>query len=304
MDMKINRLLEIIIILMNRGTVTAKELADRFQVSTRTIYRDIDNLSSAGVPVYMTKGNRGGIALLDNYSLSKVMISEQESANLLLALQTLQVTRLPEIDILLDKLGAIFKNVQPIDWVDIDFSHWGSLPNDKNKFNDIKEAILQRKVIYFEYVNANGQRSTRFVEPLKLFYKGASWYFVAYCRQRESYRFFRISRVKNVIITAETFCQRALPTREDETNTYSKEFIRLKLRFQANVINRLYDDFDDSFITKNLDGTLDVEVTFPEDEWIYGYILSFGSYVEVLEPKYLRVSILERLKQTIKKYEN
>lgn len=302
--MKINRLLEITIILLNKKTITARELAKRFGVSTRTIYRDIEVLSSSGVPVYMNRGNGGGISLLENYYLQKTLISEQESESLLLALKTLQATKYPELETIIEKMGAIFKNARYTDWVEIDFSHWGSSPNEKNKFNDLKGAILQQNVIKFDYINADGNRSSRFVEPEKLFFKGNSWYLYAYCQNRQSYRVFRISRVKNIVVTAEKFIQRVLAqTKKDENKDFSKPLIELRLRFQPKVLNRLYDDFDDYYLTKNKDGSFDVEVVFPEDEWVYGYIMSFGNYVEVLEPKHVRKIIVDRMKQALKFYE-
>jgi predicted DNA-binding transcriptional regulator YafY len=304
MKMKINRLFEITTILLNKGTVTAKELADRFGVSTRTIYRDIDVLSSAGVPVYMNKGNGGGISLLENYAINRTLISEQESESLLLAVKTLQATKYPQLDMVLQKMGSIFKNASNHDWVEIDFSHWGSMPNEKNKFNDIKNAMLQRQVICFDYVNAEGYKSSRVAEPEKLLYKGNSWYLIAYCRQQQSRRTFRISRLKNVEVTTEKFEPKLLPGPDtEELSNILKPLVQLKLRFQAKVLNRLYDDFDDSFITKNNDGSFTVEVAFPEDEWVYSYLLSFGNSVEVLEPEHIRRIIIGRLKQALLLYE-
>lgn len=136
--MKSNRLLEITTILLNKGTITAGELAKRFSVSTRTIHRDIDDLSSAGIPVYINKGNGGGIYLIENYTLNRAIFSDRERENLLLAIKTLQATQYPEMDIALEKMGAIFKNASNHDWVEVDFSSWASLPNEQNKFNKIK----------------------------------------------------------------------------------------------------------------------------------------------------------------------
>lgn len=147
--MKINRLLKIIILLMNNENLTARELADRFEVSIRTIYRDIDILSTAGVPVVMSRGSGGGISLLEGYSLRKMFITKAESESLLLALQTLQVTKYPQINLILEKMGAIFRDSSQEDWIEIDYSYWGSDPNEKNKFNEIKQAIHLHKVIYF-----------------------------------------------------------------------------------------------------------------------------------------------------------
>jgi predicted DNA-binding transcriptional regulator YafY len=304
MNMKINRLFEITIILLNKGTVTAKELADRFGVSTRTIYRDIDVLSSTGIPVYMNKGNRGGISLLENYVMNRTFISDKERESLLLAVQTLQATKYPELDIVLEKFGAMFKNTLNNDWVEIDFSHWGSIPNEKNKFNDIKRAMLERKVIHFEYVNSNGHRSSRLAEPEKLIFKGNSWYLVAYCRQRQGHRTFRISRLKNLEVRSEGYVPKILSGQQtEEMKEFSKPLVQLKLRFQAKVLNRLYDDFDDSFITENDDGSFDVDIVFPEDEWVYGYIMSFGTSVEVLKPAHIRKIIADEMKQALKMYE-
>ena len=303
--MKINRLFEITTILLNKGTVTAKELADRFAVSTRTIYRDIDVLSAVGVPVYMSKGSGGGISLMENYAMSRTLISDQESESLLLAVKTLQATQYPEMDIVLEKMGAIFKKEINFDWVEIDFSHWSSSPNENNKFSDIRKAMLQRKVIHFVYINAEGYRSSRFVEPQKLLFKGNSWYLAAYCRQRQSHRIFRISRIKDVVVTAENFVPKLLSApKKEETKDFLKSFVKLKMRFQAKALHRLYDDFDDSLITRNTDGSFLVEVVFPEDEWLYGYIMSFGSFVEVLEPKHIRNIIADRMKQALKIYES
>lgn len=303
--MKINRLLEITILLMNKGTVTAKELADRFEVSTRTIYRDIDVLSAAGVPVFTNKGNGGGISLLENYSLNKALMSEHESESLFLALKTLQATKYPEIDAVLNKIGAVFKTAASNDWVYIDFSPWSSNPNEHNKFIDIKKSILERSVITFDYVNSEGGRKKRSIEPMRLIFKGQAWYLWGYCRIRQDFRTFRISRIKNLSLTHETFKRRIPESIEkQEPSEKSKELVTLKLRFYPEVLYRLYDDFDEEFITKNMDGSCDVTVTFPEDEWVYGYILSFGCFVEVLEPEHIRRIVASRMRKSLEFYEN
>lgn len=301
MEMKIARLLEITTLLLSRGTLTARELAERFGVSTRTIYRDVEALSTAGIPIYMSKGNGGGISLLENYTLNKLLLSDQESSSIMLALKSLQSTQYPEIDKILDKMEAVFKNTQANDWVDVDFFYWGSSPNERNKFNDIKHAIVNRQVITFEYVNAKGDRGSRAVEPLKLFYKGSSWYLVAYCRKRNSQRLFRISRIKNVVSITESFTPKLLQDWEKEK---APPMIFLKLKFCDKVLSRLYDDFDDTHIVKKDNGMIEVEVAFPENEWLYGYLLSYGHFVEVMEPPHVRDILIKRMKETLKMYED
>jgi predicted DNA-binding transcriptional regulator YafY len=300
--MKINRLLEITLTLLNKNTVTAEEMAERFGVSTRTIYRDVDELSSAGVPVFTNRGNKGGISLLENFAINRTMLTEHERDSLLLALKTLQATRYPEIDAILEKIGAVFKKAAD-DWVHIEFSPWGSGPNDENKFLNIKRAILENKVVVFDYINADGIMSRRNIEPMQLLFKGQAWYVWGYCRMKHDFRTFRISRIKDLSITGESFSRRTLENiKNDEPPPLMPKTVTLKLRFKPEDLYRVYDDYDEERITRNKDGTYDVTVTFPEDEWVYGYIQSFGPYVEVLEPPHVREIIREQMQKTLNYY--
>jgi len=303
--MKTDRLFEITTILINKGSVTAQQLAERFGVSTRTIYRDIDTLSSTGVPVYTNKGHGGGIHLQEDYTLSKALLSDRDREHLLLAIKTLQSTQYPEIDVVLEKMSALFKKLPDYDWVEIDFSPWGSLPNEQNKFNDIKRAMLQRNVIRFDYVNGTGQKSTRMAEPEKLIFKNNAWYLMAFCRQRQEHRTFRISRLKNLELATETFERKVLlKAEEKERSVTPQPLIDLNLRCQAQVINRLYDYFDESYLTPNDDGSFSLEVSLPEGEWLNNYILSLGTLVEVIAPAHIRNIIMQRIQEMMKIYKS
>lgn len=302
--MKINRLLEITMVLLNRKSITAGELADRFQVSTRTIYRDIDVLSVAGVPVYTNKGSGGGISLLDSYALNKAYLTDHERDSLILSLKTLKATKYPAIDAILDKISALFKNAPANDWVHVEFSPWWGGPEQDNQFFDIKRAILEFKIIRFDYINADGVKSHRCVEPMRLIFKSQAWYLSGFCRMREDFRTFRISRMKKLTVENESFQRRSLDSiKKTDPPNQQISWINLKLRFQPDVLYRLYDEYDEKRIKKNPDGTYDVAVIFPEDEWVYTHILSFGANVEVLEPEYVRNNISERLKKMTRIYQ-
>lgn len=299
--MKINRLLEITIVLMNRKMVTAKELAERFGVSARTIYRDVDVLSSAGVPVYTNKGGGGGISLLEDYSFNKALLSQEEGERLIMTLKTMEATKYPAIDSLLDKLGALFK--PNTDWIEINFNEWSSNPNENNKFNDIKNAILSKSVLKFSYINANGEKSSRFVEPEKLIFRKVAWYLFGFCKNRNEHRIFRLSRIKNVAVTDIKFTPRPMSGEQAViSQEHFKSLITLKLRFTDKVLNRLYDDFDESYMLKSPDGGFEVIIPTIEDEWLYGYIMSFGKNVTVTEPEHIRNVIIERFKEVLKNY--
>jgi len=211
--MKINRLIEIIILLLNKQKVTANELISRFGVSMRTVYRDVEELSAAGVPVYLIKGEEGGILLLlPEHFFNKSVLSESERDNLTAALKTMCAVKYLETDTALEKVGALFKE----------------------QFQ--KRIITQAK-------------------------------------------------------EAKERPDRAKPTAD------------LHLRFSPKSSHRLYDDFDDRFVTQNEDGSFDVRVTLPEDEWVCGFILSFGNLCEVISPSHIRETVAERLREAVKIYE-
>jgi predicted DNA-binding transcriptional regulator YafY len=297
---KINRLIEIITILLNRQTVTAKELADHFGISRRTIYRDIDALSSAGIPIYTDKGKGGGISILEDYTLNKTLLSQNESEGLILALKAMRATDYPEADALLEKIGSIFKNNMGHDWIDVDFENWNSKVNEDNRFGKIRDAINSNLVINFDYINGSGVKSNRNVEPVKLIFNAYTWYLISYCHNRHEHRMFRLSRIKNVNLTDKHFSKRTIT--EEEKQIIHAPLVELKLRCEEKVLNRLYDSFDGQFISPNDEGSFDLTVQIPDDEWIYGFVLSFGNYAQVLEPKHIREEVQKRAKEVFEKY--
>ena len=301
--MKINRLTEIILILLNKKNITAKELADKFQVSIRTIYRDIETLSSSGVPVYMNKGKGGGIFLLEDFSINKAILSENDKHSLTLALKALSSIQYPEVNSIINKVGFIKNKNNEEEWIDIDLSRWGSKLKKDDKFAKVKDAILNNQLIEFTYVNSLANKSIRKVEPNKLIYKGQSWYLYGYCRLKKDFRLFKISRIKDLILKEEVFEKRSIDSIESNMMEQNVEnIVKLKLKVKREALYRLFDDFDEESIIDNNDGTYEVNIEFPENDWLYGYILSFGPYVEVLEPAHIRNIVLQRMKETIKIY--
>ena len=198
----LSRLLGIIYLLLNRGTVTAGELAEQFEVSVRTIYRDVEQLSMAGIPVYARKGKNGGISLTERFVLDKMVISEEEQRRILAALASLRETGASQEEDILHKLGTFFKADVP-DWVAIDFSDWSG--RRQELFEQIREAILERKVMEFDYYGQYGEMARRTVEPVQLLFKEYTWYVRAYCRKRQALRLFKVLRMKRVKLLEETY---------------------------------------------------------------------------------------------------
>lgn len=294
--MQINRLFEIVYLLLEKETATAKELAEHFEVSVRTIYRDIDILSTAGIPVYTNKGKGGGISLLDNFVLDKSILSEEEQNQIIFALQSLEKLDKNSEKKALEKMSRLFHK-QSRNWIEIDFSNW---ENENKKFERIKQAILNRQVIEFTYFNSYGEERKRQVEPLQIWFKDKAWYIKAFCRVKQDYRIFKIARIREIKILDETF-ERELP-QEQERKPYDIKLISLELEISKEKAYRVYDEFEKESITQKEDGNFIIHVEYPENDWVYEYILSFGEYIKVIAPEYAKNIVKEKIQKMKKNY--
>ena len=282
--------------------MTANELAEHFEVSVRTIYRDIDTLSLAGIPIYALQGKGGGISLLEHYVLDKSVLSEREQNEILYALQSLTVTQVPEADKVLAKLSSLFKKSRT-NWIEVDFSPWGSDDKGFSQFALIKDAILSHKIIEFNYFGSSGEKTARRVEPMKLIFKINAWYLQAFCLTRNELRMFKIVRMADVRITEDPFTQmipEPLPGGGQLQET--QKWIELCLNISADGAYRVYDEFKEKEITKNTDGSFTIMATLPESDWLIRYILSFGSEAEVKSPQYIRDMLQFELNKITMKY--
>lgn len=292
-----NRLFLMVYYLLEKGTVTAPKLADHFEVSVRTIYRDIDILSAAGIPVYTKQGKGGGISIQENFVLNRSLLSEQEQTQILLALQGMEVVDNENTDTVLSKLSNIFQK-QNVNWIEVDYTGWN---RDGDKyFNTLKDAIFQSKRVAFLYYGTNGEASDRTVEPLKLVFKSREWYLYAYCCIRCDFRFFKLTRIKNLVITEQDFRRSAPSQVFQQTNPYKEPTITLTLLFDQSMSYSVYDHFDK--VTKREDGSFSAEICLPQNEWLYDFILSFGDKAEVLAPQSVREEIKMRIENMQNKY--
>ncbi|WP_310604756.1 helix-turn-helix transcriptional regulator [Anaerosporobacter sp.] len=312
-----NRLFEILYILLQRRNVTAKELAKRFEVSVRTIYRDIDALSLAGVPVYAKKGRYGGICLLDNFIFDKSIVSEEEQREILAALESLREVERGSSEATLSKLSSVFQMGQP-KWLAIDFSDWSN--QRQELYVSLKQAIIHRKRVQFEYYNRSGEITNRVVEPLQLWFKEYTWYLRAYCVVKEGLRVFKLNRMHDAVVLEESFeqeySQRILLLEGEEMEEASVangneheqiEEVRevceiVTLRIAQSQGYRVYDNFDVERIVKQENGDFIVTLSCVLDDWAYGMILSYGKYATVIEPEYVRERIQNILLDTLEAY--
>lgn len=299
--MQVNRLFEMVYMLIEKKKVTAREFADYFEVSMRTIYRDVEVLSAAGIPIYTEKGKSGGICLLSNYVIQKSVLSENDQINVLSSLQGMKALNVPEVEPVLRKLAVLFEK-NNADWIDVDFSNWGSGLEEQEKFNHLKNAILKYQRIRFDYYSSYGEATTRTIEPLKLLFKGQAWYLYGFCLSKAEDRFFKVSRIRNLEVLAEYFVRETSPQVDFELFKRTPQEFLLVLKIEASMAFRVYDEFDQQAIEKQADDSFIVSVRLPEDGWIEGYLLSYGDAVEVMEPLWLREQIRKKLVNSLKKY--
>ncbi len=300
--MQIYRLFEIIYILLDKKSITANELAAYFEVSKRTILRDIEALTMAGIPIYTTRGKGGGISILDSFILNKTTISEEEQNQILIALQSLASTQHINADNIISKLGTLFSKTDT-NWIEVDFSRWGKSEEDNEKFELLKNAVIEKRSISFAYPSSYGETKNRTVYPLKLIFKFAAWYIQAYCLQKEDYRTFKVSRMLQVKVSEESFAgQDFTPPFIETENVSSPVLVHLKLEFSAESAYRVYDEFDEKDIQKNKDGSFTVIKDLPNDDWLLGFLLSFGTAVRVMEPQNVRETLRKQAENIKKLY--
>ncbi|MGM0239343.1 helix-turn-helix transcriptional regulator [Enterococcus sp. AZ103] len=285
-----SRLFQILYILLERGSITAKELAEKFEVSPRTIYRDVDALSGSGIPVYAMQGKGGGIFINEDFALNRSVLSKEEQLQILTAVQGLSI--LPSIfdDNLLTKLGGLFQHRQT-DWLEIDFSDWGQ--KNQEVFVNIREAIIHKKRLYILYLSQKAVDSERTVEPLKLVFKQNAWYLYGYCLKKEANRIFKLSRIRKVQILDEYFSRKYEGKIFDSKESFALPETLITLKFKKEQLSQVKENYQN--YTQLSDGSLLVKEKYPISEGFYALLLSLGANVEVVEPLDIREELIKRI---------
>lgn len=294
--MQESRLFKIIYYLMENGKSTAPELAEKLEVSIRTIYRDIDIISSVGVPIYVTTGRNGGIQIDDSFVLDRLILSDKEKEDIITALKSVSIVDDRNSDTL-SKLSAIF-NTKNEDWLEVDFSRWGNKAQDNTMFQKIKEAIISRKMLCIVYANTRGEVIERVICPLKMVYKAKNWYIKSFCMNKSNFRIFKLTRIIQARDMEKNFDPMEFPQEKKEMKVNYENVI---LRFPQRMAYRIYDEFEVDEIHQDDNGDFIICAPMPIDEWLIGYLLSFGSKVCIIEPKYLKKIVYNEAKKICKR---
>ncbi|MBD2864131.1 helix-turn-helix transcriptional regulator [Paenibacillus oceani] len=300
--MKLERLMAITILLLNRKRVQAQELAERLEVSLRTIYRDLESLSLAGIPIVSYTGTEGGYEIMESFRLDRQMLSLDELIVLCTALRGLQSTQAPtpaNMDRLLDKVGALVSQAEQDRFADgdqilIDLTPWRNNGAERTKYESLQKAVQDKKLISFAYTDGKGEETERLVEPMGLALKSYSWYLHGYCLSREDYRIFKLSRIRTLEVQPESFERRAMTLsmlNERWTAPRTERTVDLVLRFTGESKVHASDYFDEKEIEKQPDGSLLVRTALPDEKWMIGFLLRFRTEVLILEPAHLAAAV-------------
>lgn len=297
----VDRLFQMVYLLIEKKQMTAKELAEMFEVSERTIYRDLDKLTLAGVPVYTNKGKNGGISILSDYVLDKAVLTSEEKSRIFEALNAWN-----EVDFQKNDMSSKIRNFfgeRYQDWLEIEFSGWGDSEEDAKRFAQIKDAVLERRLIEIVYSGNNQMTTRRRVKPLKICFKDQAWYLYGYCCLKEDYRFFKLKRISELLVLKESFpMEKVGKVLEAARKKYQAgdKRMRATVAIDPKMAYRAYDEL--SGVTMAEDGRLRCTIVIDEIEWFVSYVLSFGPYMQVLEPAEVREQVISALSQMQSQY--
>ena len=310
--MKIDRLVSIIMVLLDKKRIGAQELADMFEVSPRTIYRDIDAINMAGIPIRGASGVGGGFEIMQEYKIDKKVFSTADLSVLLMGLSSLSnMVRGDELVHALAKVKSFIpadraKDIElKVNQINIDLSPWTVNRNIQPYLKIIKVAVQESKLLSFEYVAHHGNKTARTAEPYQLVLKSSHWYLQGYCHKRKDFRLFRLSRMSNLQIQEETFTPRDYQKPQlDFADILETMQTKIKIRIHKSVMDRVLDFCTyENFLP---DGDAHYIVSFPfiENEYYYDILFSFGDKCECLEPLHVRAEMKRRIHDIAALYES
>lgn len=301
--MKIERLLAITMMLINKKKVTAKELADYFEVSVRTIQRDMDHLSMAGVPLFSDVGKSGGYSMVEDYKMDKNFLKEDEATMLISLLKNFQsLVPYDEAKTMTKKLEVLYPDKSQDDKIIFKLSPFVNGSKYREFMGMLTKARERQNKVEVTYMDAQFMESKRIICPYRLVMMGSVWYVYAYCEKRNDFRLFKVSRIIACNVQEENFELQTMPENvpwemfDDDVKTSVPMILELDLCLKGNI-----PDYFDYKSCKVLEDKIVVSIAYPVDEWMYSLLLSLVPYIRVIEPKWVREEMIRRLETGIEK---
>ncbi|WP_071130094.1 helix-turn-helix transcriptional regulator [Enterococcus timonensis] len=283
--MRIERLISMVMILLQKELVSTKELAAIFQVTPRTILRDVEALSLANIPVYTQRGRNGGVGLLPNYKVDKKLLTAQDISNLLTALSSVQqLITSPELSATITKIQAMEQEKSP-ESLSIQFSKWQGQTEIKKLAEKINQAVTQHRLIEFSYYDRLGVATQRIIEPYHLAYLSDRWYIEGFATKRQDFRTFRLSRMTNVVLLTETFTPRPFSSQilPPAHQSFQPIFFAITLQAQQLIRDILVERFGEAKMTAVNQDEFLIELTIPKSEASFRFLMSLGKRAKIIK---------------------
>lgn len=304
--MRVDRLLSMLLIISKKGMVTGKELAEHFEVSIRTIYRDIEKLGEAGIPVASIGGKGGGYYIMENYNVDNLFLKRDEASTFMAIMNNLNFLfgKNTQFNDMVLKIENTYTQEKNTDKLNINMSHFSMESELKEYLFLMNQAIEENKLMVFDYCNRQMEYSERIVEPVQITFSAGHWHLVGFCRYRNDYRKFKLVRIRNLKM-GDSFEKRDISKGEIEEifkESIRKSSIRVTLKFSNRMGKGLTEYFQEADIHQTEDNQYIVVDHLPHDEGLLKYILSFGKECEIVEPLYLRNELKEYVKKLLLPY--
>ncbi|WP_320127960.1 YafY family protein [uncultured Sphaerochaeta sp.] len=310
--MKIDRLVSIIMVLLEKERIGAQALSEMFEVSLRTIYRDIETINLSGIPIRSTPGWGGGFEILSEYKVDRTVFSSSDLATILMGLGSISTMLTgEEIVNTLAKVKSIIPTEQAKEielkssQISIDLSPWRGNANIHTYLGLIKTALQKQRLLSFNYSDRYNNISTRTIEPYQLVLKDNHWYIHGYCLEKQDFRLFKLSRISNLEMLTDRFIQKDFNKQLSEfSDTMTQKQKNIKLRIHKSIMDRVLEYCSYDHFSQDSNEHYIVEFPFIDDEFGYNIVFGFGDKCECLAPENIRAGIKQRVQNMSDIYAN
>ncbi|KGR75414.1 helix-turn-helix transcriptional regulator [Ureibacillus sinduriensis] len=283
---KVERLISIIMIMLKKEIVSTREFSQLFNVSKRTILRDMETLSLANIPIYSVIGVKGGYGLMDEYKVDKRLLSSSDLENILTALSGLeQILLTEEVERTLKKIEAMVSPLTLNRSIELSFYDWVGRSEILETLKVCQQSILKKRLVSFDYIDKDGAVSNRTVEPYELHFSESSWYLKGFCLHRQGYRTFKLSRIDHIAVDERVFHPRDDWSEQVHEAIFLPQLVTIKAWISSSIRDQVIERYGRKSIEDPGSGSLMATIQVPQNESGFQFLASFGTRLKVIEPK-------------------
>lgn len=300
---KVERLISIIMILLRKEIVSTKEFSQLFNVSKRTILRDMEALSLANIPIYSVLGVNGGYGIMDEYKVDKRLLSSSDLENILTALGGLeQILLTEEVERTIKKIEAMVSPLSLNRSIQLSFYNWEGRSEILETLKTCQESILMKRLLSFDYTDKDGAVTNRTVEPYELHFSESSWYLKGYCLHRQGSRTFKLSRIDHITVNDQSFHPRNDWSEQGHEASYLPQLVAIKASISPSIRDQIIERYGRRSMEEHSTGLLLATLYVPQNPAGFQFLSSFGTQLKVVEPKTYVEDFRDYLHQMMENY--